>query len=105
MKKSDNSDDRMIIMRTASIGLIVAAIVGLVAIQAGKFAFSDNTDTSVLAQSCEGQPSTSFGKPAEVSARDLEIAKIAWVYFQNNSQEKTGLVNSANKYPSTTMWD
>ena len=37
--------------------------------------------------------------------RDLEIARIAWKYFENNYQEKTGLVNSADKYPSTTMWD
>jgi Protein of unknown function (DUF3131) len=36
---------------------------------------------------------------------DLEIAKIAWKYFENNYQPKTGLVNAANKYPSTTMWD
>ena len=36
---------------------------------------------------------------------DVEIAKIAWKYFENNYQPKTGLVNAANKYPSTTMWD
>lgn len=36
---------------------------------------------------------------------DLKAAKIAWTYFENNYQEKTGLFNAANKYPSTTMWD
>lgn len=36
---------------------------------------------------------------------DLKAARIAWTYYENNYQPKTGLVNSANKYPSTTMWD
>lgn len=36
---------------------------------------------------------------------DLKAAKIAWKYFENNYQEKTGLFNAADKYPSTTMWD
>jgi len=40
----------------------------------------------------------------ELCERDLEIARIAWTYFENNTQE-TGLVNAAHKYPSTTMWD
>jgi len=36
---------------------------------------------------------------------DLKTARIAWTYYENNYQPKTGLVNSANQYPSTTMWD
>lgn len=32
-------------------------------------------------------------------------ANTAWVYFENNYQENTGLVNSVDGYPSTTMWD
>lgn len=40
-----------------------------------------------------------------LSEADLKVAKIAWKYFENNYQEKTGLFNAANKYPSTTMWD
>ncbi|HXH41695.1 MAG TPA: DUF3131 domain-containing protein, partial [Thermoanaerobaculia bacterium] len=31
-------------------------------------------------------------------------ALIAWQYFRNNTQ-KSGMVNSVDKYPSTTMWD
>jgi Protein of unknown function (DUF3131) len=38
-------------------------------------------------------------------AKDLEIARIAWKYFENNYQPSTGFVNSVNKYQSTTMWD
>ena len=36
---------------------------------------------------------------------DLEIAKTAWKYFENNYNEETGLVNAVDNYPSTTMWD
>lgn len=36
---------------------------------------------------------------------DQQAAVIAWKFFDNNYQEKTGLVNSADKYPAATMWD
>lgn len=36
---------------------------------------------------------------------DLEYARIAWKYFENNTHPETGLVNSADRYPSTTMWE
>ncbi|PWQ98374.1 DUF3131 domain-containing protein [Leucothrix arctica] len=36
---------------------------------------------------------------------DLAAARIAWKYFENNYQPKTGLVNSVNNFTSTTMWD
>ena len=36
---------------------------------------------------------------------DLAHARIAWRYFENNTHPDTGLVNSADKYPSTTMWE
>ncbi|NOK70975.1 MAG: DUF3131 domain-containing protein [Chloroflexi bacterium AL-N10] len=32
-------------------------------------------------------------------------ARSAWQYFVNNYQENTGFVNSANGYPSGTLWD
>lgn len=36
---------------------------------------------------------------------DLAHAQIAWQYFVNNTHPETGLVNSADQYPSTTMWE
>jgi hypothetical protein len=36
---------------------------------------------------------------------DIERARIAWKFFENNYQQTTGLINAADKYPSTTMWD
>ncbi len=44
-------------------------------------------------------------KRAQLCPKDLELARIAWKYFENNYQAETGFVNAANKYPSTTMWD
>lgn len=41
----------------------------------------------------------------ESTGDDLENARIAWTYFENNTIEETGLVNSVDKYPSTTMWE
>ena len=41
----------------------------------------------------------------ELSDADMTVARIAWVYFQRNTQEATGLVNSVNNFASTTMWD
>ena len=48
-------------------------------------------------------PMRSYGD--SLTAQDLEDAKIAWQYFINNYQEKTGLYNSVDKYPATTFWD
>lgn len=39
------------------------------------------------------------------STADIAYGKTAWRYFENNTHLKTGLVNSVDKYPSTTMWE
>ncbi len=41
----------------------------------------------------------------KLSEADMQTARIAWVYFQRNTQDATGLVNSVNNFASTTMWD
>ncbi|MEA3277296.1 MAG: DUF3131 domain-containing protein [Pseudomonadota bacterium] len=46
-----------------------------------------------------------LGTAAPLCPADMKIARTAWKFFENNYQEKTGLVNSADRYPSTTMWD
>ncbi|VWC47427.1 hypothetical protein BLA23254_07476 [Burkholderia lata] len=40
-----------------------------------------------------------------LDAREMQMARQAWVYFQNNYQPSTGFVNAVDGYPSTTMWD
>jgi len=39
-----------------------------------------------------------------LTERELAMARMAWKYFENNTQP-TGLVNAVHQYPSTTMWD
>ncbi len=39
-----------------------------------------------------------------LSAEEMIWAKAAWQYFVNNTQP-SGLVNSVDKFPSSTMWD
>jgi Protein of unknown function (DUF3131) len=43
------------------------------------------------------------GKP--LSDEEREWARVAWRYFENNTQPSTGLVNAADSYPSTSLWD
>jgi len=46
-----------------------------------------------------------LAKRREITAEELEWAKIAWKYFENNTIEKTGMVNSVNQYNASTLWD
>jgi hypothetical protein len=40
-----------------------------------------------------------------VTPEQLDYARTAWRYFENNTDPETGLAGSADKYPSTTMWE
>jgi hypothetical protein len=42
--------------------------------------------------------------PAPLTEEELHLAKVAWKYFENNTQP-TGLANAVEGYPSTTLWD
>jgi len=52
----------------------------------------------------DAQP-LALSTPRSLSPDDLQNARIAWSYFERNYQAKTGLVNSAMGFPSTTIWD
>jgi len=41
----------------------------------------------------------------KLTAEERQWAEIAWRYFVNNYQEETGLVNSVDGYPASTLWD
>ncbi len=45
------------------------------------------------------------GQNGPLTPKERKLAEIAWKYFENNYQPKTGMVNSVQNYPSTTMWD
>ncbi len=43
--------------------------------------------------------------PTALTTEEQGFARIAWKYFENNYQPATGLVNSVDNYPASTMWD
>lgn len=45
------------------------------------------------------------GRYGPLTAQEMEMARIAWRYFENNTQAQTGLINSVDRFPSTTLWD
>ncbi|PWQ94059.1 DUF3131 domain-containing protein [Leucothrix pacifica] len=69
--------------------------------------FASKSDKSAPGMCADPEPSTHacFTAKAGLCKEDLDKAKIAWAYYENNYQPKTGLVNSVNNYTSTTMWD
>ncbi len=52
------------------------------------------------------QNSTVFhtGRHGPLTEKEKRWAQIAWRYFENNYNPGTGLVNSVDNYPSTTLW-
>lgn len=44
------------------------------------------------------------GRLGPLNDEELRWAKIAWRYFQNNTQPSTGLVNAQDNYPNTSPW-
>ena len=42
---------------------------------------------------------------APLTEQEQEYAATAWQYFVNNRQPDTGFTNSANQFPSGTLWD
>lgn len=49
--------------------------------------------------------SVPFGRHGPLTERERQMAEVAWAFFVNSYQEKTGLANAVGSYPSTTMWD
>lgn len=43
--------------------------------------------------------------PRALTEQEREWALIAWRYFQNNTNEQTGLINSVDHYSASTLWD
>lgn len=40
-----------------------------------------------------------------LTAEELDWAKLAWTYFENNTITETGMVNSVDNYTASTLWD
>ena len=91
-----------------SVGIIVA----LESVKLPRAANGASPSSGAL-QSAQGVPAFTFKRtaaipppaPSELTPEEREAAKIAWKYFENNYQATTGLVNSVDSYPASTMWD
>jgi hypothetical protein len=57
----------------------------------------------VIVPTTSGYPLRKYGD--SLTKKDIEYAKIAWKYFENNYNEQTGFFNSVDAYPATTLWD
>jgi hypothetical protein len=62
-------------------------------------------DTLLLGDKPEAARVPVRGTGRALDARERAWAENAWRYFAANTQEATGLANSAHNYPSTTLWD
>ncbi|MCK5725729.1 MAG: DUF3131 domain-containing protein [Thiotrichaceae bacterium] len=65
---------------------------------------SENNNAEILFDK-DYPPRSCLGNPKSINPKDMDIARIAWKYFENNYQPKTGLYNSVDRYTSTTLWD
>jgi len=74
----------------------------IVALQAWEPSAGTSFKESVQ-KSAKGLPTLPAPRP--LSAREQEWAHVAWTYFKNNYQAATGLANSVDQYPASTMWD
>lgn len=43
--------------------------------------------------------------PHALSAQEMQWARLAWSYFEHNTDPATGLVSAVQGFPSTSLWD
>ncbi len=48
---------------------------------------------------------TVLGRRGALTTAETEAARVAWRYFVNNTRPATGLIDAAEGYHSTTLWD
>lgn len=117
MIEQNNNNRRLKYKRYLPLLIGTVLGVGVIAWTSSKLDTNEGRDPAELFASKNGEnelgvcgnpePSTHacFKAQAGLCEDDLEDARIAWTYYENNYQPKTGLVNSVHKYTSTTMWD
>lgn len=72
----------------------------IVALERAKFRVYCNID-NVIGHTASLPAAT----PRPLTPEEQAWARTAWIYFERNTQAATGLVNSVDGYPATTMWD
>jgi uncharacterized protein DUF3131 len=84
------------------IGISIAATLAVSLDSTLGYARINNAAKQGIARSAN---QTALAAASELSPEDLQFAQVAWSYFENNYIPQTGLVNSVNGFPSTTIWD
>jgi len=84
---------------------LVAAFALIFVLEHGIGELTPPHTASVATVPAIGAPPLPLAGRAALSADQTQAARIAWSYFEQNTDAMTGLVNSADKYPSTTMWE
>ena len=92
------------------LGIVLAAAIVLLAQDSNVNPVSNgliaNSNSKPLLNPVYQKSVTGYLRPIKsLDEKDIEIARIAWKFFENNYQPTTGLINAADKYPSTTLWD
>lgn len=85
----------------------IAMIIGLI-LASGLVVSLDSWNTDFIAAQpaiFTYQDDIPLMEPAPLNDEERKWAQIAWRYFENNYQPATGLVNSVQDYPATTLWD
>ena len=84
----------MLMLQSSRVRSCVAVVVTVVVIAAGSLRGAE-PDVSA----------THPGRNGALTPSELAMARTAWAYFDENYQPRTGMVNAASGFPSTTMWD
>ena len=83
------------------VGLSIAAAIAL-SLETGVAASVRTSNGSAISISDD---QTLLAPTGRITGQDRARAIVAWEYFEKNTQTETGLVNSVNNFPSTTIWD
>lgn len=84
------------------IGLSIAAVFAISLDNRLGYAEIRNSTRQLIVKSTR---QTQLSAPSVLSYGDIQDARAAWHYFEVNYIPETGLVNSVNGFPSTTIWD
>ncbi|MBL4751378.1 MAG: DUF3131 domain-containing protein [Amylibacter sp.] len=84
------------------IGLSLAAILAISLDSTLGYTWITNNTRQTITSSPD---QTQLATRTALSPYDLQNARVAWGYFERNYNPETGLVNSVNGFPSTTIWD
>ena len=84
------------------LGLLLAAAIAILSDNAVRYAQIGKGSQGLLKVSTD---QIELAQYEGITAQDIEQAKISLQYFVRNYNPETGLVNSVEGFPSTTLWD